>query len=316
MSNSNSDAVNRTDVQPWQDEQTLAWVLFSKDLTLREAGRLLGCGHSTVQYWRDKLDVGPQIQTRATTQPWQDPETLHWVNEKFGSDAAAGACLGCSRSEIGKRLNQYDIREEPWKDKDLLNRLYNEEGLSQSQIAGRLGVADGTVGQWLKWHSIGDHNCPTCGDKFPSERGLKIHHSNKHDETIAGVVVACDGCGGLFRRHPSNVNESGGNYCGRECHPGAPPGRKNPNWKGGYEPYYGENWLEQRRKALERDGHTCQSCGHAPSDDDRDLDVHHIRPLRTFDDLEDANALDNLVSLCRSCHSTWEGVPVRPELAN
>lgn len=316
MSKSDPDAVNRTDVKPWQDEQTLAWVLFDKGLTLRDASSLLGCAQGSIQYWRDKIDVQPRTHTRETVQPWRDCETLRWANTKFDTDAEAGACLGCSRSEIGKRLNQYDIRKELWKDGGVLERLYNEKGLSQSQIAGRFGVDGDTVGQWLKRHSIGDHSCPTCGDKFPSERGLKIHHTNKHDETIAGVVVTCDSCGASFRKYPSNVNENGGNYCDHDCHPGSRPGRKNPNWKGGHKLYYGENWLEQRQKALERDGYTCQSCGHNPGDGQRDLDVHHIRPLRTFDKPDDANALDNLVSLCRSCHSTWEGIPVRPELAD
>jgi 5-methylcytosine-specific restriction endonuclease McrA len=48
--------------------------------------------------------------------------------------------------------------------------------------------------------------------------------------------------------------------------------------------------------------------------------VHHIRPLRVFKEEYDepewyelANDLDNLVSLCASCHHKWEGIPLRPD---
>ncbi len=76
---------------------------------------------------------------------------------------------------------------------------------------------------------------------------------------------------------------------------------------------YGPNWLEQRRRALERDGGRCQHCG-APQRPGRQHDVHHIRPFRTFGyrpDVNDhylqANALENLVTLCPPCHRRAEG---------
>jgi DEAD/DEAH box helicase domain-containing protein len=53
-------------------------------------------------------------------------------------------------------------------------------------------------------------------------------------------------------------------------------------------------------------------CG-APERDDRGHDVHHIRPFREFGGSgsasaasERANALDNLITLCRSCHGAAE----------
>jgi 5-methylcytosine-specific restriction endonuclease McrA len=57
-------------------------------------------------------------------------------------------------------------------------------------------------------------------------------------------------------------------------------GDKNPAWNGGYEPYYGPNWKEQRRKALKRDRNTCQECG--ATETDKEHDVHHIIPFRKF----------------------------------
>jgi hypothetical protein len=85
--------------------------------------------------------------------------------------------------------------------------------------------------------------------------------------------------------------------------------RKHPeeggNFKGGRFPYYGPNWPHQAKLARERDGHTCQVCG--VHQFNPRLDVHHRRPRREFgEDYEAMNALDNLVSLCKSCHLRLE----------
>lgn len=74
---------------------------------------------------------------------------------------------------------------------------------------------------------------------------------------------------------------------------------------------YGSNWKEQRSKAIERDRYTCQSCG-GHINELRDgqttgLEVHHIVPIREFDEPEDANFQENLITLCSSCHHKAEG---------
>mgnify|MGYP006273224951 FL=1 len=69
---------------------------------------------------------------------------------------------------------------------------------------------------------------------------------------------------------------------------------------------YGPNWETQRRKALDRDDHECQHCGLTNDEHlaqwDHGLHVHHRTKRRKFDDYREANRLENLVSLCRSCH--------------
>lgn len=73
---------------------------------------------------------------------------------------------------------------------------------------------------------------------------------------------------------------------------------------------YGPNWKEQRRKALERDGYTCQYCGKQANQEKWwQIHVHHKRKIRWFYDhevqaidYENANDLDNLVTLCKACH--------------
>lgn len=81
---------------------------------------------------------------------------------------------------------------------------------------------------------------------------------------------------------------------------------------------YGPNWRQQRRKALERDGYRCCTCGangsSAPGEEKGvTLHVHHIRPFRDYNyvpgenkNFFQANQLDNLVALCPSCHRRAE----------
>jgi len=72
---------------------------------------------------------------------------------------------------------------------------------------------------------------------------------------------------------------------------------------------YGANWSKQRRRCLDRDDHACRVCGSSQSDIGRQPAVHHITPRSEFGDSEwqTYNALDNLVTLCPSCHGTYEG---------
>lgn len=87
---------------------------------------------------------------------------------------------------------------------------------------------------------------------------------------------------------------------------------------------YGPNWPAQRQAALARDGRRCRLCN-APEPPGRQHDVHHLRPLREFlleagagaavnlaratfppDVYERANALSNLLTVCRACHRRLE----------
>lgn len=58
--------------------------------------------------------------------------------------------------------------------------------------------------------------CPTCGrEDFKSERGMKLHHSKTHNESIAGKKLECEYCGGEYREKEYRVDRS--SYCSAEC---------------------------------------------------------------------------------------------------
>ncbi len=77
---------------------------------------------------------------------------------------------------------------------------------------------------------------------------------------------------------------------------------------------YGPNWDNQKQRTRERDEHTCQICG--ASEEGRAHDVHHKMPFRSFPSYQQANQLENLITLCRSCHRRAESsVRIRSGLA-
>jgi DEAD/DEAH box helicase domain-containing protein len=67
---------------------------------------------------------------------------------------------------------------------------------------------------------------------------------------------------------------------------------------------YGPEWESIRKKILLRDGERCQVCG--ATGFRQPLQVHHIQPFRSFTSREAANQLQNLITLCPSCHQQAE----------
>lgn len=93
----------------------------------------------------------------------------------------------------------------------------------------------------------------------------------------------------------------------------------------GYEPWgergdytvpYSTSWKRLREERLEMDNHTCQICGLDREEHYEKYgwgpEVHHIQKVKLHDQPEDADYLDNLITLCRKCHGRWEGIPLKP----
>ena len=82
-------------------------------------------------------------------------------------------------------------------------------------------------------------------------------------------------------------------------------GKGNSNWRGGkrseeFNDEYGISLLEWNKLTTivrKRDRYVCQHCGDVPS-----YEVHHIIPRR----FEINNSLENLILLCKKCHTTLE----------
>jgi len=136
------------------------------------------------------------------------------------------------------------------------------------------------------------------------------------DESGEKVTVPCEHCEADLERYPSAVQTSSyGSFCDESCY-GAwlsenVVGENHHQWEGGAIDY-GNGWWRVRRRALRRDRYLCRNCGRTASDIGRKPDVHHLQPVRAFDDPSDAHTLDNVVSLCRRCHRLAESGGIEP----
>lgn len=132
--------------------------------------------------------------------------------------------------------------------------------------------------------------CPVCNDEF----GLQDHLADDDSDHVCSTEC--------FKKYISETTS----------------GEDHPRWQGGQKPY-GSGWNKaKRREVRKRDEHKCQDCGMAQEDHldkhGEKLHVHHIQKARTFDDPEKRNDKNNLITLCRGCHSRWEELsPLAPD---
>jgi 5-methylcytosine-specific restriction endonuclease McrA len=157
--------------------------------------------------------------------------------------------------------------------------------------------------------------CPQCGKSFtvipariekatePICCSVECLHARHTIET------SCAQCGKPVHRGISNSHGYKHFFCSRECqhvYQGIHcRGPNHPRWLHGGPIDYGPAWPAAKRAALNRDRKTCQWCG---SKEKGRLNVHHLRPFKTFTDPLDAHDLTNLITLCDSCHSKAEKI--------
>jgi 5-methylcytosine-specific restriction endonuclease McrA len=167
-----------------------------------------------------------------------------------------------------------------------------------------------------------DRICIICGSRFT----VAAHLARKKPALCCSTEcvlksrrkpvtsVRCAQCGNKITLSPWQVKRSAtfGHFCNSRCYgkwrTDNLAGDNSPNWNGGHTlDYGGSNWKSQRRKARERDNHTCQKCGLTKQPHGYKMDVHHKVPYDMFDDPKMANALNNLVTVCRPCHVKLHG---------
>lgn len=140
----------------------------------------------------------------------------------------------------------------------------------------------------------------------PIVRGEKPHLWKR-------IIKTCLQCNKQFQVKQSHAERR--KFCKKSCqvewqrlNNALVSGENNFNWQGGYNPYYGPNWRQQRRNARYRDNYTCQRCHITEKEYGHQLDVHHIKPFREFgiEHYKEANHLGNLICYCNTCHLITE----------
>ncbi len=67
---------------------------------------------------------------------------------------------------------------------------------------------------------------------------------------------------------------------------------------------YGSEWVVYKNLIRKRDNYTCQHCGTKETDNAHH--IHHKRPIKLFESIEEANQPSNLITLCPKCHRQAE----------
>lgn len=196
------------------------------------------------------------------------------------------------------------------------------------------------MGKYRSKHFVGENasrksprikvTCRNCGkvfEKTPYTKNLVKNHycSHKCRSEHGRITKPCTICNKPISAWKSRESYVTNFFCSRRCFSEWRSinmvGENNPSYAGGKN-YYGPNWKRQRREARKRDNYKCQSCGITEKKLGRELDVHHIKPFKSFCCTEEnkkykeANKLTNLISLCPSCHKAaeWGKLAIQPNL--
>jgi len=111
------------------------------------------------------------------------------------------------------------------------------------------------------------------------------------------IKKICPICKKEFRTFKSFDSECCSDKCRHILHREKIKGEKHPLWIGGGNAWRGCDWKYIKLLVLERDNYQCRVCGKT-----KRLHIHHKVPYRISKD----NSLENLITLCMSCHMKEE----------
>lgn len=295
---------------PWQDKETLYRLYIEDELSAATIGERLGCSDVTVLDWLERHNIPKRNPDPPTMTGSDHPRSVSKQN------------LVDDYKRLAEQLDKTPSQEE-----------YNKHGeYTWSAIRGHFdGMGDIQEAAGLERHRKGrvTLECEICGEDY-SEKHAKKDSSRFCSRECAGkwksqaysgegnpydfkdYQITCEWCGEIDD-DPANKDAR---FCSQDCmvewRSQEYSGENHPRWKGGGEYYRGPNWHKQRRKARKRDDNECQHCGVT----DTELDVHHIIPFRKFEDYKRANRLQNLITLCDSCHSNveWGNISIQSKI--
>lgn len=206
---------------------------------------------------------------------------------------------------------------------DILHALYVDAEMSYAEIGQRYGVSNQTVMRWVKKAGITPRTRSEATKLGSPKRVITPEYRAKLAENLkkarANVTELSRKKQGLAQRGRTAPNkgkkwtpEERATHMAvrttdeyREKIAVAHRGEKNGNWKDGAS-YHDPDlrtwtWKRARAACYERDGWTCQDCRVKCHNGVR-IQAHHIIPRRHGG----GDELENLVTLCASCHRKRE----------
>lgn len=138
----------------------------------------------------------------------------------------------------------------------------------------------------------GDHPCPKedCQRRFDTRQGMKTHHAQTHDESISGVWVECENCGSEKRTKPSYAEKREMFFCDDDC-------------AGEWRKESGVTREKNNPRWKEKTEVSCDNCG----------DSKYLNPWEVEEDKENRFCDYNCLSEYRSenfvgeNHPCWQG---------
>lgn len=227
-----------------------------------------------------------------------------------------------------------------------MSKKYRDEGALQeaysrlnslSKVGEELGgVSASTIKRWMDRHGIETNqapndverievDCENCGTllNLKPYRVEEAEHNycnascqaenedrtgENHNRYTGKIQDECETCGTDVEYYPSRSHWNN-HFCSEICRAKWQSenvtGENHHQFEGG-NIKYGKTWTWNRNQVRERDGNTCQICGADEEENGRIPAVHHIKPVREFDDPDEAHQMDNMVQLCMSCHIKME----------
>ncbi len=160
--------------------------------------------------------------------------------------------------------------------KEKLDELYFNKRLSQLKIAKLYNIKMTTISRLMKFYGM-------------KPRSLSEAVRIRYEDSGAREK----------ERIKMKLNNPMDNIIYREKVSISKRGEKNPSWLGGisFEPYTPEFNNELKEQIRKRDDYTCQECSYTEEQLKYKLIIHHINYNKKN------NKPNNLISLCRNCHS-------------
>lgn len=260
--------------------------LFNEGLKLQQIADELGVSYGPVQRAVDRLELDTGRPSFSKYSPWRDAELMEELYQKDGkSPEEIAEEISCSRSTVTEWLAEHGIRRK--------GRFTEPKPRIDNQGYERIRhMYDGEYNQVLHHRLIA-----VAEYGFDEIKGKHVHHENglKWDNRPANIEILDPG------DHCRHHIEEGDYGIAKttEGHDHEPSDK------------YGGVWQKRRQEVIEQKGSLCQGCGSSEN-----IQVHHITPVRKFADPQEAHDIENLVPLCSSCHTRWEGVELKPELVD
>lgn len=140
-------------------------------------------------------------------------------------------------------------------------------------------------------------NCLNCNKEFYTAKTATKTCSDicaiKYRQSLTRSEV-CFTCGKKFKRATSTFASNKKRYfCSKQCN------ERNYGRENRFR--YGKNWTYMRNVRVFIDKRRCVKCGTREQ-----LEVHHFIPIKKFENPDDAHYLNNLITLCRTCHKIVE----------